>query len=183
MNRLKLPIIIVAVVAALGAGLYASGIIGGGSSGPVKKHHVPPIPLAEPQFVVNLKDANGAMLRLGLAVQLEPLSEERWAAYSGANAGGHGGGGDVAPGVMMVSTYPKFRDAVIRVASTYSSDDLLTEAGKKAFKTDLLREFAANAETDAAEIKSSAPEDPNHFGPPYDVIDVQFTDFVVQLQQ
>ena len=54
MSKLKLPIIIVIVLAAAGAGLFASGMVGG-KSGPTKKHVIEPIALAEP-FNVNLAD-------------------------------------------------------------------------------------------------------------------------------
>lgn len=82
MSKLKLPIILVIVLAAAGAGLFASGMIGGKPEGPTKKHAVEPIALAEP-FVVNLADADATrLLAFNVAVQLEPMDDIHWAAFS-----------------------------------------------------------------------------------------------------
>jgi flagellar basal body-associated protein FliL len=178
MTRFKLPIIIATVLVAIVAGLWFAGVIPPGKdAGPAKKHKVEPVALAEP-FIVNLKDADGAYLSLGLAVELEPMDEEHWLAYTGANAGGHGGGGE-APGPPAVANYSKFRDAVISTAAQYSAAELLTPEGKTEFKKDLLSEFAAIAERDAADAKASAPHD-GHVAPPFHVMEVQFTNFAVQ---
>ena len=180
MSKLKLPIIIVIVLAAAGAGLFASGMVGGTSDGPQKKHVMEEISLAE-DFTINLADTDAdAVLALNVAVKLEPMDEEHWAAFTGANAGGHGGGGE-APGPLKVSTYPKFRDAVITVASTFTSEDLKSEAGKEELKKALLNRFAEIAEIDEADYKVSAGhDDPTHVGPPYHVQDVVFTKFAIQ---
>jgi len=176
--KLKLPIIIAIVAVAGGAGLFTSGVLGG-KEAPGKKHMVEPVALAEP-FTINLTDPGGAYLRVALAIQLEPMDAEHWAGFSGANAGGHGGATD-APGPIAIAKYPKFRDGAIRVGTTFSSDDLLTDGGKQEFKDALLTEFSNIAEQDAAETKSTE-QDPAHIGigPPYHVQDIYFNDFVVQ---
>lgn len=182
MTKLKLPIIIALVVVAGVAGLFVSGIIGGGKAeGPVKKHVIEPVPLAEP-FTVNLADSDADhYLVVGLALQLAPMDEVAFANFSGAGGGGHGGGAKEAPGALKVAGYPKFRDAVIDVASGFTSAKLRTSDGKAQFKDKLLQRFAAIHDVDEAEHKSS-PEDPAGKGvePPYDVQDVTFTQFTTQ---
>jgi len=180
MTKSKLPIILVVVALAAAAGLYASGMVGGKAEGPAKKHVVEPIALAD-DFTINLADSGQtAMLAMNVGVQLEPMDEAHWVAFSGEGGGGHGGGGE-APGPLKVSTYPKFRDAVIGVASTFTAEQLSSGEGKADFKRALLEKFGEIAETDEAELKASASaEDTAHVGPPYDVIDVYFTKFVVQ---
>lgn len=180
MTKSKLPIILVVVVLAAAAGLYASGMVGGKAEGPAKKHVVEPIALAE-DFTINLSDADStSMLAMNVGVQLEPMDDAHWAAFSGEGGGGHGGAGE-APGPAKVSTYPKFRDAVISVASTFDAAALRTTEGKTDFKRALLEKFDEIAETDEAELKASASAgDTAHVGPPYHVVDVYFTKFVVQ---
>ena len=180
MNKFKLPIIIAIVVVAAAAGLFASGMIGGKSDGPAKKHVVEPVALAE-DFTINLADPDvTAVLAMNVGLQLEPMDDAHWAAYSGAGGGGHGGG--EAPGPGKVASYPKLRDAVISVASTFSSAELRTAEGKADLKRALLEKFNEIAETDSAEAKASASAgDATHVGPPYHVLDVYFTKFVVQV--
>ncbi len=179
MSKLKLPIIIVIVLAAAGAGLFASGMIGG-KTGPTQKHVIEPIALAEP-FNVNLADTDQQrLLAFNIAVSLEPMDEAHWAAFSGANAGGHGGGGE-APGPLKVSTYPRFYDAVLTISSTFTYDDLKTDEGKAELKEALLTRFHEIAEQDEATYgKSAGHDDPTHVGPPYHVQDLEFTKFVMQ---
>ena len=57
MTKLKLPILIAVVLAALGAGLFFSGMVGGKAEAPAKKHVVEPVVLAQ-DFTVNLTDTN-----------------------------------------------------------------------------------------------------------------------------
>lgn len=180
MSKLKLPIILVIVLAAAGAGLFASGMIGGKPEGPTKKHAVEPIALAEP-FVVNLADADATrLLAFNVAVQLEPMDDIHWAAFSGAGGGGHGGAAE-APGPPKVATYPRFYDAVITVASTFTADQLNTADGKAELKEALLTRFHEIAEQDESTYgKSAGADDPHHVGPPYHVQDLEFTKFVVQ---
>ncbi|MCW2928475.1 MAG: hypothetical protein JWM86_2443, partial [Thermoleophilia bacterium] len=172
MSKLKLPIIIVLVLAALGGGLFFSGVVGGKTDGPAKKHVIEPTTLGQ-DFVVKLADTEGDhYLAFNVALQLEPMDEEHWTAFSGAGGGGHGGAAE-APGPAKVATYPKFYDAVIETAGTFSATDLNTEGGKTRLKERLLARFAEIAETDAAEAKAgAASEDPTHVGPPYHVMDV-----------
>lgn len=179
MTKAKLPIIVVAVLALVGAGLYFTGIVGGEPEGPTKKHVIEPVALAEP-FTVKLLDSDEAhYVAFNVAVQLEPMDEAHWLAFSGAGGGGHGGGGE-APGPGKVATYPKFRDAVITTASGFSKSQLDTLAGQAELKTELLAKFHEIAETDAAEAKAgAAADDPLHLGPPYHVMDVFFTKFIV----
>jgi flagellar basal body-associated protein FliL len=180
MSKLKLPIIIVIVLAAAGAGLFASGMLGG-SSGPTKKHVLEPIALAEP-FTINLADTDSArLLAFNIALKLEPMDEAHWAAFTGAGGGGHGGSTGPGPGETKVSTYPRFYDAVLTVSSTFTYDDLKTENGKAELKAALLDRFHEIAEQDEATYgKSAGAEDPAHVGPPYHVEDLDFTKFVVQ---
>lgn len=180
MNKRKLPIIIAAVIAAAGAGLFFSGIVGG-KSGPTKKHVVEPVVLAQ-DFTVNLTDTDAlAYVAANVAVQLEPMDEVHWAAFSGAGGGGHGGGGE-APGPPKVAAYPKFHHAVIKVLSSMSSDTLRTEKGKEKAVKMMLDEFHHIAEVDAAEAKAGAgADDPTHVGPPYHVYDAFFTKLVVDV--
>lgn len=179
MSKIKLPIILAVVLAAAGAGLFFSGIVGG-KEGPTKKHAIEPIALAEP-FVVNLADADRERyLAFNVALKLEPMDDEHWAAFSGAGGGGHGGGGE-APGPPKVASYPKFYDAVISVASTFRANQLRSEEGQAKLKEALLERFHEIAEVDAAEAKASAGyDDPAHVGPPYHVMDVHFTKYVIQ---
>ena len=180
MSKLKLPIIIVIVLAAAGAGLFANGMLPGGAEGPTKKHVVEPIALAEP-FVVNLADPDGSrLLAFNVAVKLEPMDDVHWSAFSGAGGGGHGGPGE-APGPPKVASYPRFYDAVITVASTFTANDLNTEKGKAELKDALLSRFHEIAEQDKATYgKGAGADDPAHVGPPYHVEDINFTKFVVQ---
>lgn len=179
MSKLKLPIIVI-VLAAAGAGLFASGMVGGKSDGAGKKYVIEPITLAEP-FNVNLADTDQQrLLAFNIAVKLEPMDEVHWAAFSGANAGGHGGGGE-APGPAKVATYPRFYDAVITVATTFYYDELSSEGGKAEFKQALLNRFNEIAEQDEATYaKGAGHDDPSHVGPPYHVQDLEFTKFVMQ---
>lgn len=179
MSKLKLPIIIVIVLVAAGAGLFASGMIGGSDAKPVK-HKMEPIALAEP-FVVNLADTDSThLLAFNVAVTLEPMDEAHWAAFTGAGGGGHGGGGE-APGPPKVAAYPRFYDAVITVASTFTAERLNSAEGKDELKEALLTRFHEIAEQDEATYKKGAgADDPTHVGPPYHVQDIDFTKFVVQ---
>jgi flagellar basal body-associated protein FliL len=176
MSKLKLPIIIAIVLAAAGAGLFFSGIVGG-DKGAAKKYVVEPIPMAEP-FIVNLADSDRtALLSINIALELEPMDEAHYNAFMGG--GGHGGG--EAPGPLKVATYPKFADAIITETSMMSSLQLLTEDGKAELKKRLLDRFNEIAERDTAELKRSASaDDSEHVGPPYHVYDVQFTKYAVQ---
>jgi flagellar basal body-associated protein FliL len=177
MRKLKLPVIIAIVVVAAGAGLFLSGMVGG-KEPPKKKHVIAPVALAEP-FVVNLADTDSErFLAFNIAVQLEPMDDVHYATYSGANAGGHGGGGE-PPGPAMVATYPKFYDAVMSVAATFTADELKSADGKQKLKQQLLARFAEIAETDTAEHKAGA-HDPTHVSPPFHVMDVYFTKYVIQ---
>lgn len=179
MSKLKLPIILAVVLAAAGAGLFFSGMVGGKEEGPVKKHVIEPIALTGP-FTVNLADTDSnRFLAYNVAVQLEPMDDVHWAAFSGAGGGGHGGGGE-APGPAKVAVYPKFYDAVTTIPSTFKADELKTPEGKARLKEALLDRFHEIAEIDAAEAKAGAgADDPAHVGPPYHVQDVYFTKYVV----
>lgn len=177
MSKLKLPLIIVIVLAAVGAGLFASGIVGGKPDGPVKKHVIEPITLAEP-FTVNLADTDSDRHAVvNVALQLEPMDDEHWATFTGANAGGHGGGGE-PPGPAMVATYPKFYDAVVSVTSRFTATELKTPRGKDELRTALLAKFAEIAEQDAAAYKAGAKTE-GHVHPPFHVLDVYFTKYII----
>lgn len=174
MNK-RIPIIIVLVLAAAGAGLYVSGMVGGGEPEAKAKHTVEPVPLAQ-DFTVNLKDTDSDHFAvLAVALQLEPMDQEHFDSFTGANAGGHGGGGE-PPGPAKLATYPKFHDAIVAVTSTYSASELKTPEGKQQLKESLLTRFAEIAEQDSSEYKSA---DPHHVGPPYHVMDVYFPKFLV----
>lgn len=178
--KLKLPIIIGVVAIAGALGLYMSGIVGGKSGGPIKKHTIAPVTMTTP-FTVNTTDTDAQHFAVfNVALQLEPMDEAHWANWSGASAGGHGGSGE-APGPAELASYAKYRSAIVEIASGYSMDQLSTQGGKDAFKKALLEKFAEIAEVDAADAKSS-PEDPKAIGiePPYHVRDVYFTDFALQ---
>ncbi|MCW2926027.1 MAG: hypothetical protein JWM98_3431 [Thermoleophilia bacterium] len=176
MTKSKLPLIAVALVV-VGAVLYMTVLHK--PSGPTKKHMLEPITLSEP-FVVNLSDTDDERLvSMNVAVQLEPMDDAHFAAFEGEK--GHGGGAGPTPGELKVSTYPKFRDAVITELTSTSYSTLHTLPGQKAFKTALLGRFDEIAEVDAAELKSSAEgSDPTHLGPPYHVVDVTFTKLALQ---
>lgn len=174
MSKLKLPIIIAIVLAAAGAGLFFSGMVG--STPDTKtKHAVEPVPLAQ-DFTVNLKDTEADHYAvLTVALQLEPMDQAHFDTFTGANAGGHGGGGE-APGPPKLASYPKFHDAIVAVTSTFSASELKTPEGKQQLKESLLTRFAEIAEQDASEYKSA---DPHHVGPPYHVMDVYFPKIIV----
>ncbi|MCW2927185.1 MAG: hypothetical protein JWM86_1153, partial [Thermoleophilia bacterium] len=131
-------------------------------------------------WIIRLADTDGDHhVAINRALQLEPMDEEHWTAFTGAGGGGHGGAAE-APGPAKVATYPKFYDAVLETTSTFTSTELSTEVGKTKLKEQLLARFAEIAETDAAEAKAgAASEDPTHVGPPYHVLDVFFTKYVV----
>lgn len=185
MSRLKLPsrkisIIILAAVVAAGAGAYVTGMLPGqGKSHDTATHVIEPIELSKP-FTVNLSDTDDSRyLVLGIAVQLKPMDTPHYLGFSGAGGGGHGPA--EAPGPPKVAAYPKFHDAVITTASKYSSEQLLTDKGKKELKAELLERFNEIAEVDAAE-HDAAHKDPAHIGvaPPYHVMQVEFTQFAIQ---
>jgi flagellar basal body-associated protein FliL len=177
MSKLKLPVIIALVAVAAVAGLFMSGMVGGKSEGPVKKHVVEPVPLAG-DFTINLKDGSGNDYAvLNVALQLEPMAEEEWATWSGANAGGHGGSGE-APGPAALAAYPKFADAINAVTSTFTAQELKNPEGKASLKQELLERFSEIAEQDAADYKAGAAEE-GHAGPPYHVMDVFFPKYLI----
>jgi flagellar basal body-associated protein FliL len=176
MSKLKLPIIIAIVIAAVGAGLFASGMVPGKTDGPIKKHVVEPVALAEP-FTVNLADTDGKHFAvINVALQLEPMGDDQWVAFNG-ETGGHGGGGE-APGPAKLATYPKFSDAVMNVTSGFTTRELNSKEGKLLLKEALLTRFAEIAEQDAADYKAGAEDGP-HAGPPYHVMDVFFTKYII----
>jgi flagellar basal body-associated protein FliL len=178
MSKLKLPIIIALVAVAAIAGLYMSGMIGGTSNGVVKKHVVAPVPLGQ-DFTVNLSDGSGADFAVvNVALQLEPMGEQEWSEWSGANAGGHGGSGE-APGPMALASYPKFADAINATTSTFSAQQLKSPEGKLELKQALLQKFAEIAEQDAADYKAGAREE-GHVSPPFHVMDVFFPKYVIK---
>lgn len=179
MSKLKLPIILAVVLAAAGAGLFFSGMMGGKDEGAAKKHAIQPITLGAEPFLVNLADLDtDAYLRFNVAVKLEPMDAEHYATFSGAGGGGHGGATE-APGPAAVAGYPTFHAAVIDVASTFTQDDLRTPEGKEQLEEALLDRFHEIAERDEAEHKASV-HDPAHVGPPFHVMDVEFPEFVFQ---
>jgi flagellar basal body-associated protein FliL len=183
MSKLKLPIIIVLVLAALGGGLFVSGMGPFAKSGPAKKYAVPPITMTEP-FTINLNDADSASLvLLNVAIKLDSMDEAHWTAFSGGGGKKEGAAGAMSPGAAMVADYPPFRDAVIEVTSGFNAKDLQTDAGKTKLKQALLDRFHQIAEVDAAEAKTDAnAADPAHVGPPFHVLDVDFTKFIVDVR-
>ncbi len=181
MSKLKLPLIIAIVAIAAGAGLFMSGMLGGKSdTGPVKKHVIEPVPLGQ-DFTINLADGSGSDYAvLTVALQLEPMGEEEWASWSGANAGGHGGSGE-APGPLAMAAYTKFSDAVNSVTSTFTAQELKQPEGKAELKQALLERFAEIAEQDSADYKAGAKEE-GHVGPPYHVMDVFFPKYLISVR-
>jgi flagellar basal body-associated protein FliL len=178
MSKLKLPVIIVIVLAAAGAGLFLSGVVGGGKdTAPKDKHTIEPIPLAQ-DFTVNLRDTDvDRFAVINVALQLEPMDDKHYGAFMGLGGGGHGAPA-AAPGPPKVAGYPKFADAVIAVTSTFSASELNTPDGKERLKDALRTRFAEIAERDAAEYGAAA-EDYHHVGPPFHVMDVYFTKYLV----
>lgn len=175
MSKSKLPIIIAVVVLAAVGGLFATGKLGS-QPDPNVKHMVEPIPLAEP-FTVLLNDTDQARYAvIAIALQLEPMDQAHFDAFTGAGGGGHGGGGE-APGPGKVATYPKFANAIVDAAGGFSRQELQTPEGKEQFKDALRRKFVEIAEQDKSEFSS---DDPTHVGPPYHVADVYFTKYIVQ---
>jgi flagellar basal body-associated protein FliL len=178
MSKLKIPIIAVAVLAVAYAGLTMTGMLGGeDKAAAAKKHMVEPVPLKpEQDFTVLLKDTDSARYAvLGVAVQLEPMDQVHYDAFTGAGGGGHGGGGE-APGPPKVAEYPKFANAIVDAAGTFSASELKSPEGKEQLKDLLRQKFAEIAEQDATDYKS---DDPHHVGPPYHVMDVYFTKYIV----
>lgn len=174
-------IIATLVVAAAGAGLFFSGLIGGA---PEKVHKVSPTPVAlgEPSFVVNLADTNDEKYaKISVALELAPMTPEELALFTGAGGGGHGGGATVPPGATAVSTYPKFRDAVIDVTSRFRAAELQTPEGKRDLKKALLVRFEQIAEQDAAAAgKTPEGEVHNPTHAPFHVMNVYLQELAVQ---
>ena len=188
MNRLKLPIIILLVLVAGGAGLYVSGIVGGSKDAGVKSP-VRPVVLVgnDPTgFTLNLADTDKiSYVVFNVALEPAPMTKEDHDLWTGAGGGGHGGGGGEEPGPTALSTYPKFRDAVIDVASQFTSEQLLAKGGQDKLKQALLHEFEVIYERDkslySASTKQAGHHDPTH--PPYHISDVYIQNFAVQMSQ
>lgn len=195
-TKYRLPLIILLIAAiAGGAGLYLAGMIGG-KDAPVQKERLEPIKLGEEPFILNLADTERtAYVKLGLYVELEPMTPEDKLLFEAApESGGHGGGGaDAITGPKRVSADPTLHDAVIDVTSRFTSDELLTPAGKEDLKEALLERFdkvardqaPAKPKTAGKHGKAAAAkhEEPVHRNPahaPFHISDVYFTSYAVQ---
>lgn len=179
--RLQIVILVIAAGAAIG-GLYIAGVLGGGHA-VAKKVTVEPVALDEP-FIINLADTDAVhYMKLSLAVQLEPMTEEEKLAFETApEAEGHGGGGDAVTGPIRVATDPTLRDAVITTVARFTSKELLTPAGKQELKQALLQSFDAVAQDQAPPAppkgEKAATHDPAH--PPFHIEKVYFEEYAVQ---
>lgn len=192
-------VIIVAVIAlaAAIAGLYFTGVLGGGSGQPEARRSMEPIAFTEP-FIVNLADTDAVhYIKLSVAVQLKPMTESDRAAFLGLGAKE---GASKVTGETKVAMYPPLRDAVIDVVSRYTADELLKPEGKADLKKQLLERFAAvaavdshNAGLDAPKRSASSSKGKKHkdtksqpkpahdpMEPPYEISDVFFAEFAVQ---
>ncbi|RMG40301.1 MAG: flagellar basal body protein FliL [Candidatus Dadabacteria bacterium] len=172
-SKKKLFIIIGAVVLLLVGGGVAFAFIGGGSSGEegedeqVEEHQEKHYETVEfDTFIVNLS-ANSSFLKVKLILEYDPElvmggeGEGGGHAYGGgASGGGEGEGG--LPGVLGEKE-PQIRDAVIRVLSSKTAEEVLTQEGKEALKEELIE--AINEATGLDE------------GP---VVNIYFAEFIIQ---
>lgn len=169
-----LIIIIVAVVLVLGGGGAAVMLMGGE---PKEEHaeevELPPhLVMADlGQFIVNLTKST-SFLKVSLLVEYDAniidLAMKASEGHGGGHGGGSGGGGGEAAGPAGLPPFlkprePMLKDAVIRVLSSKTSEEVLTAAGKDALKDELVE-----ALNEAAEM------DENPF------VSVYFTEFIVQ---
>lgn len=185
MTKLKLPIIIALVLVAGVAGLFVSGVIGGDKS-TGKPVPVTPVTMAlgsDPNgFTINTADSTKAgFVVFNLALQPKDMSPEALLLWEGE--GGEGGATD-PPGPAALATYPKYRDAVIAVAATFTSSELLARDGQAKLKQALLDKFEEIAQRDEAAYgvhKKGEVQDPTH--PPYHIKDVFLQNFAVQVNE
>jgi flagellar basal body-associated protein FliL len=181
LSRFKLPIIvlIIAGIAAAG-GLTMAKKMKGGAKTPTTKLSVKPIEFTKP-FIVNLADTDAMhYIKLSLAVKLAPMSEEQKMKFE-PEAGGEGAA-DVKTGPMLVADDTELRDAVIRTVSQFTSEELLSIRGKAALETKLLAEFdrLRRAQVNEMERTHQKKEDRNPAEPPYDIADVDYSEFSIQ---
>ena len=186
LSKLKLPIIIavVAAIAAGGAVMFADTLGLAGPKKPEAKVAPPAIDFAQP-FVVNLADGDrSAFIKLGLAVELEPMTEANLLVFEAGGAGGGGhGGGDTPTGMDLVGKDPSLRDAVLRTVSRFTSTELMTPAGKEKLAEAIQVEFDHVAKRYSGGHGKAKDTENAHGGPhkpPYHVSHVLFTEYAVQ---
>lgn len=114
MTRLKLPIILVVIVIAAGAGLFMTGVIPGKGAASNIKKPVEPVMMPD-EFVVNLADTDGQTFgKFRIALKPENMTEDQLKLWTG----GDGGAGE-APGPVALSGYAPYRDAIIEAAGGF----------------------------------------------------------------
>lgn len=179
--RLQAVILLVAIVVAT-AGLFLSGAVGGSSKAKTKVP-IEPIAMSEP-FIINLADTDSVhYVKLALALQLEPMTEEEKLLFEAEPVSeGHGGGAaQPVTGPVRVAADPTLRDAVINTVARFTAKELLTPAGKEELKRALLRSFDQVAQEQAphkAQGDDSKAVDPAH--PPFHIENVYFSEYAVQ---
>ncbi len=184
-KRLIPIVVVVALVAVVGLNFLGvvnfAGMVGLGPKEKVIKVSPEPIAFEQP-FVVNLADTDDVRyIKLGVAVELEPMSEEQLHMFDNG-AGGHGGASKT--GRMKVGTDPELRDVVINTTAQFTSEELLTPEGKDKLKHDMLKGFekvAAKHEHAREEHHKAMKDNPAIVAePPYHIADVFFSEYTLQ---
>lgn len=157
-SKKKLIIIVVAAVVLLGGGGGAFMMMSGGAKpegevaldeqAPAEKETVYEHAELE-TFIVNLSE-NSSFLKVRILLEYDPAILAKYdgsggaeGAEGGGEGGGHGSGGAAAadagglPAVLK-KREPMMRDAIIRVLSTKSADDVLSGDGKERLKEELV---------------------------------------------
>lgn len=170
-SKKKLLIIIVAAVLVLGGGGVAF-VLGGGDAEPLEEVELPPnLVLADiGQYIVNLASSTN-FLKVSMLAEYDANIVDRFVKMSSGKGGGHGGGGAGAPPPKGPAGWPPgieprepmIKDAIIRVLSAKTADEVLTSAGKETLKDELIEAINEAIEMD---------DNP--------VVGIYFTEFIVQ---
>ncbi len=135
MDKKKLIVVAVALVAALGA--YKFVLAKPAAAGPEPKIHGT-VTVLPKEFLVNLADGRYAKVSVGLLTEADPLAE--------AGGGGHGGGSEPPEGYAGLHEEAVVRDLVNDVLSAQDAETLAAASGREKLKK-LIRK-RLNARTD-----------------------------------
>ena len=172
----KLIIILVVVLVLLGgAGAAALVFLGGGDDASEDDDEADAEPVYQTveldTFIVNLSD-NSSFLKIRMLIEYDPAI--LFAGGEGGGGGGHGGGGhgsagggggEPEPGLpgRMGEREPMLRDAIIRVLSSKTAEDVLSVDGKEILKEELIEAINEALNLDEAPV-----------------VNIYFTEFIVQ---
>lgn len=179
MERFKkvFPLVIV-ILACVALGMFGRPLLDnamGKSDKPEPKVPITPVPFAEP-LIINLTGPQNTdpYLKIGVAVELAPMTEAKWeelAAHMGAVGGGghHGGsdGVDMDALAVKIGSDPVLHDALITTASTFGAQELLTNQGRVKLRQALTQSM-------------NRAEQSSHGKPRFTVTSVLFTSLIVQ---